>query len=272
MTELFLRDELARAWQQKDPFDCVVALEGEVFRAREGRRTLRFSLNGRSYFLKHHRGVGWGEVLKNLCQLRLPIVSALAEVRAIEAVTAAGLHTMTVAGYGEKGINPAKIHSFVITDDLADTLSLEEAGLLWQQDPPEPVFKRTLLDNVVRMAKVMHAAGINHRDFYLCHFLMSRTNWLANEGDVPLYLIDLHRAQVRERVPWRWLVKDMSGLFYSAMDIGLTKADLLRAMANYSGKPWRQTLQEDQRFWLAVRGRAEKLYRKDKQQEAPRWI
>lgn len=272
MTELFLRDEFARVWQNHDPFACVDSLDGEVFRAREGRRTLRFFMDGRSYFLKHHRGVGWGEVLKNLSQLRLPIVSALSEVRAIEAVTAAGLHTMTIAGYGERGLNPARIESFLITDDLADTMSLEDVGLLWQSEPPSPVFKRTLLANVSRVARVMHGAGINHRDFYLCHFLMDRSRFQAGDGEAPLFLIDLHRAQLRRQVPWRWQVKDVSGLFYSAMDIGLTRRDLLRGMAIYMGKTWRKTLEEDLGFWLAVRKRAESLYLKDKGQEAPRWI
>ncbi|KGD64402.1 lipopolysaccharide core heptose(I) kinase RfaP [Alcanivorax nanhaiticus] len=272
MTEIFLRDEFASAWHDRDPFECVDALEGEVFRAREGRRTLRFAMGGKSFFLKYHRGVGWKEVLKNLIQLRLPIISALSEVRAIEAVAAAGLDTMTIAGYGQKGINPARIHSFLITDDLANTLSLEDAGLIWEKTPPDPVFKRALMANVVRVARSMHEAGINHRDFYLCHFLMDLARWDIQDGDAPLYLIDLHRAQVRGEVPWRWLVKDVSGLFYSAMDIGLTARDVLRCMALYSGKSWRETLREDKRFWLAVRERAEKLYRKDKQREAPRWI
>ena len=272
MTKLFLRDEFARAWQDRDPFACVESLDGEVFRAREGRRTLRFFVDGKSYFLKHHRGVGWGEVLKNLSQLRFPIVSALSEVRAIEAVTAAGLHTMTIAGYGERGLNPARVESFLITDDLVDTLSLEDVGLWWQAESPCPEFKRSLLANVAQVARAMHDVGINHRDFYLCHFLMELSRYHASDGEAPLFLIDLHRAQLRREVPWRWQVKDVSGLFYSAMDIGLTRRDLLRLMAIYMGKSWRQTLEEDSRFWLAVRKRAEALYLKDKGREAPRWI
>ncbi|HBC18126.1 MAG TPA: lipopolysaccharide core heptose(I) kinase RfaP, partial [Alcanivorax sp.] len=50
------------------------------------------------------------------------------------------------------------------------------------------------------------------------------------------------------------------------------RRDLLRLMAIYMGKSWRQTLEEDSRFWLAVRKRAEALYLKDKGREAPRWI
>ena len=38
-----------------------------------------------------------------------------------------------------------------------------------------------------------------------------------------LYLIDLHRMQLRRKTPSRWIVKDIAGLYYSSMDIGLTK-------------------------------------------------
>jgi len=31
--------------------------------------------------------------------------------------------------------------------------------------------------------------------------------------DFKLYLIDLHRVQIREKVPHRWRVKDLAGLF-----------------------------------------------------------
>ncbi|MST95429.1 MAG: hypothetical protein EXS33_09230 [Pedosphaera sp.] len=40
-----------------------------------------------------------------------------------------------------------------------------------------------------------------------------------------LFVIDLHRAQLRDRVPARWLVKDLGGLLFSALDCGLTRRD-----------------------------------------------
>jgi heptose I phosphotransferase len=33
---------------------------------------------------------------------------------------------MPLAGYGKRGINPAKIQSFVITEELTNTASLED--------------------------------------------------------------------------------------------------------------------------------------------------
>ena len=58
-------------------------------------------------------------------------------------------------------------------------------------------------------------------------------------------------------------IKDIGGLYFSAMDIGLTDRDLFRFMRLYTGKSRRQTLREDLRFWKAVRCRAAKIYRKE---------
>ena len=53
-------------WAGRDPFVVVEELKGEVFRELEARRTLRTEVAGRGYFVKIHRGVGWGEIVKNL--------------------------------------------------------------------------------------------------------------------------------------------------------------------------------------------------------------
>ncbi|MEH0017131.1 lipopolysaccharide core heptose(I) kinase RfaP, partial [Citrobacter portucalensis] len=47
-----LKEPFATQWQGKDPFTEVTKLDGEVFRALETRRTLRFEMMGKGYFLK----------------------------------------------------------------------------------------------------------------------------------------------------------------------------------------------------------------------------
>ena len=72
---LFVGEPFASLWSGLDPFVAVEALKGEVFRELEARRTLRIEVAGRGYFVKIHRGVGWGEILKNLLSGRLPVLS-----------------------------------------------------------------------------------------------------------------------------------------------------------------------------------------------------
>ena len=274
MKELFLREEFQRSWKGEDPFEKVRAISGEVFRNKEGRRTLRFTHAERSYFLKYHQGVGWMEVFKNLLQGRAPVVSARNEFQACILLAEAGVDTLSPAAYGRKGMNPAAIESFLITDDLCRAVSLEDYCRHWAVERPSVSRKYRLLSKVMTMAKIMHGCGVNHRDFYLCHFLLvaETLEQGCSAKDIQCHLIDLHRAGLRKRVPQRWVIKDIAGLFYSAMDIGLTQRDLLRAMAVYSGGRWRETLVSDQEFWLAVKKRAEKLYEKDTGREAPKWF
>jgi heptose I phosphotransferase len=58
----------------------------------------------------------------------------------------------------------------------------------------------------------------------------------------PLVLIDLHRAQVRVATPLRWRDKDLAALYFSALDIGLTRRDKLRFLSHYFARPLSVTL------------------------------
>lgn len=221
LSDLYLRLDLGQQWSGRDIFSTVAELQGDIFRDKEGRRTLRFQLDGKSYFLKYHQGVGWQEIVKNCLQLRAPVISAKNEWQAIRFLEKHGIGTMTLAGYGERGTNPAEKESFVITDDLTNTMSLEDLGQQWHDNPPSFATKKALIERLASISKTMHENGMNHRDYYLCHFLLddsfAKTNTFTS--DTELFLIDLHRAQIRENgsVPTRWLVKDRSrcAVFFS---------------------------------------------------------
>ena len=260
-TELYLRSELAEQWREQDVFSVVGKLQGEVFRDKEGRRTLRFELAKKSYFLKFHLGVGWQEIIKNLVQLRAPVISAKNEWRAITFLEQHEIDTMSIAAYGERGKNPAKINSFIITDELMDTMSLEHLGQQWKQTPPTFKTKITLISKLALIAKDMHENGMNHRDFYLCHFLLDNKFAEHNTIDesTKLFLIDLHRAQIRFATPLRWIVKDLGSLYFSAAEVPLTKRDLFRFMKIYSGMNLRDNIDKKNEFWLNVGKRAGKL-------------
>jgi len=262
MTKIqYLRQDLAKKWQDQDVFTTVEQFQGELFRHKEGRRTLRFKLDNKTFFLKWHQGVGWLEIIKNVLQLRAPVISAKNEWQAIRFLEQHQIDTLNIAAYGEQGWNPAKIQSFLITDDLVNTMSLEDIGEQWRQNHPTFSSKTILINKLATIAKVMHENGMNHRDFYLCHFLLddsfAETNMI--ETSTSLFLIDLHRAVLRNKTPERWLVKDLGGLFFSAFDVDLTQRDLFRFMMRYSGLSLRDVLNTQQQFWLKVQQRADKV-------------
>jgi heptose I phosphotransferase len=262
---LLLRNDIANAWNGQDAFDAARRQQGTVFRDKEGRRTLRFEQDGRGYFLKLHQGVGWGEIFKNLLQLRLPVIGASNEYLAIRALEKIPIATLSVAAYGRRGINPATQLSFLVTDELTGVESLEDLCGRWPAQPPTFALKRALILRLADISRRLHHAGINHRDFYLCHFLLdvSVPVTATSVAERPLYLMDLHRAQIRGRVPRRWLIKDLGGLYYSALDIGLGRRDILRFLRAYGGRPLRELLGADLPFWRAVVRRAGQIYRRD---------
>lgn len=262
---LYLDKTFAAEWGD-EPFARALAQPGEVFREKEGRRTLRFEVGGAGYFLKLHQGVGWLEVAKNLAQLRLPVVGAGSEWRAINKLRALGLRAPAAAAFGSRGWNPARRLSFIVTRELAGTISLEELCADWQRPPraSELALKRALLAEVAALARAMHAGGVNHRDFYLCHLRIDVSMGLGNlsADNIRLTVLDLHRAQVRRRTPARWRIKDLGGLYFSARDLSLTARDVLRFMKIYSGRDARGLLGE-RAFWRKVARKARRIHRGD---------
>jgi heptose I phosphotransferase len=246
-------------------FEQIMMLDGKVYRQLENRKTLRFSRDEKNYFIKQHFGVGWKEVFKNLLQLRLPIVSARNEWEAIRRLSELKIATAKLIGYGERGINPAKRQSFIITEELVGVDSLEDVCKAWQQQSPSFEFKLKLIEKVAKVARKLHEHGVNHRDFYLCHFMLERAN--VSESNIKLYLFDLHRAQIREETPKRWRIKDIAGLYFSSMDVGLTKRDVLRFLKYYFSGSLSETLQQRKDFLFETENRALKLYQKTKNRE-----
>ncbi|MDT8397395.1 MAG: lipopolysaccharide core heptose(I) kinase RfaP [Pseudomonadales bacterium] len=254
--ELYLREDFRDAWQGKDPFACAQAIEGKVYRALENRRTLRFEFNGQAFFIKMHKGLAWPEIVKNLVQLRLPVASARNEWLALARLRELGIDAPTVVAYGNRGRLPATVESFLVTEDLGKVESLEDICQSWPAQPPAFAFKFALLQKVAWISQTLHAHGICHRDLYICHFLLRQD---SGPGRFTLFLIDLHRALIKNNLGRRWVIKDVGSLYFSALAIGLSSRDRLRFIRWYSGKGLRQCLTEDRKFWLGVETRARRI-------------
>ncbi len=255
-------------WAGRDPHAAVEALQGQVFRELEARRTLRFEIAGRGYFVKIHRGVGWAEIVKNLVSLRAPVLGAGNEYRALRRLTEIGVASMTPVAFAERGVDPARQHSFIITEELANTISLEDHCRDWPMTPPPLVWKHALIQRVAEMAGRMHRGGVNHRDFYLCHFLL-HLDLPPRPEAFRLSLIDLHRAQTRTVTPRRWRDKDLAGLYFSALEIGLTRRDVLRFLRAYFEQPLRTVLREEVALLQRLERDAQRLLLRYRRKYAP---
>ena len=108
------------------------------------------------------------------------------------------------------------------------------------------------------MVREMHRLGINHRDCYICHFLLQLP--FNDLEHFKLSIIDLHRAQIRASVPLRWRNKDLVALYYSCLNIGLTARDYLRFLKIYfPGKKLKQILSEEKSLIDSIQSKAQKI-------------
>jgi heptose I phosphotransferase len=262
--EIELRDDIARAWAGRDPFDVALHLDGTAVREVAERSTIRAVIDGRVYYVKRHFGVGWREIFKNLVTLKRPVIDAGNEYKAILDLSAGGLHTLTVAGFGCNGLNPATRRSFLITDELTGTQTLEQVCLRWLESPPSLRTRLQLIERVGEVARRMHALGYVHQDFYLCHLLLAGSSQPMDTRarEAPIFVMDLHRAVFHSRIPFRARVKDLGGLFFSAFEIGLRRRDVLRFLQVYFDAPLRSVLTDHAGLLAACERRARSLYDK----------
>lgn len=263
---MVLTDEFLEAYgSTENLFQRLMQQDGEVFRAVKNRKTLRFEAGEKAYFIKQHRGIGLAETLKNWLALKSPVFGAKQEWQALQALKALNIPTTTLVGYGQRGYLPWRQHSFVITEALDNTVSLNDIIPLHNTGTLPLPLKRHLLKTLAEQLATMHAAGINHRDCYLGHFRFHKMylDSKAQCKDLKLSVMDLHRAQCRKVVPLRWRRKDLIGIVFSSMALSLTLRDRLRFIQYYHGQPLRQLLKSVAPFWEAVLKYAKRLYGKN---------
>jgi heptose I phosphotransferase len=243
---LVLEEPFRTLWKDKDPFEEVEKISGDVKRAIETRRTLRFKAEGKSYYLKLHHGTDMKEVMKSLIRLRTPVLGADREWNAIHRLAEHGIDTLEGVAYGDDGGNPLSKISFIITKDLGSTWDVR--GYL-RERKPVPSVKRLIIQRLAKMVRGMHDCGINHRDCYLVHFLihMPFNPIKGTEKDLKISVIDLHRAQLRDQVPTRWRDKDLIGLLFSARELkNINQRDIFRFLKEYFQMPLRKIFQKEQ--------------------------
>ncbi len=247
MARFFREDPVARAWE----------VPGEVVRAVAGRETLRVELEGSTFYLKRHRGVGWREICKNWLVGKRPVLGARNEFEACRHLQRSGLVAPRVAAFAETDGLPGRRWSFVLCDALLGYRDLETLTLTWRDNPPDPLVRRRLVMGVADFARRFHEAGLVHRDFYICHLLVR-----GEPGADGLAVLDLHRALVLPAVPDRWRRRDLAALLFSTLELPLGRLSWLRFVRVYTGRPLREVFRREGRFWASVHRRALKLQKK----------
>lgn len=94
-------EESVRYTQGEDPNRTLQFAKRKMFRKVPGRKTLRLVNACESCFARLHSGVGWGEIPKNLIQLRSQLLGADTEWTVIHTLKELGLYSSArIAGLG----------------------------------------------------------------------------------------------------------------------------------------------------------------------------
>lgn len=258
---IFLSSPFKEAWKDKDPFEEIKKIEGAIYRQVLNRSTTRFEFAGQVFYIKFHTGSSLREILKNLVCLKLPVLGARNEYLAISKLHELNVNTMEVVAFGERGLSPFGRESFIITKELSPTIDLLAYCLQWRETPPSYQHKRAVIAEVADMLRRIHEGGVNHRDCYLVHFLVD----LAVKDPLRprLFLIDLHRAQIRRRTPRRWRNKDLVELYYSSKRVGFSLKDYFYFLMKYKqSDSLRDILWEERYLISGLERKSERIERR----------
>jgi hypothetical protein len=213
----------------------VMALDvTDRFHAKQGRSTGRLVLasDGRRlavYLKRHYQLPRWRGLLAALWPER-GWSPALEEMRHLEWAQAEGLPVPAVVAAGEYLGPWGRLQSFLAVEELAGMLPLHEAIPAAARNLDAADFcrwKATLIAEMARLTRALHARWHFHKDLYLCHFYIPE----ADTRHLPdwrgrVHLIDLHRL-ARHR--WRncSILPRSKG---SRHAIGCSSGDCTRAM------------------------------------------
>src|SRR3972149_8603866 len=189
----YLNDRYSELLQQnglKRFTDFMTFSGGKVLKRLPSRTITKVELpdgkNMVTFFLKRHLGtVQAGEMLRTFFS-GFSLSWGRKELEVIEAFRKCGIPTLTPVAAGEK-VSLLRQESFLMTEELTGFQSLER---FLQEDfsPPLPLEKihekRALIKELAGIAKRMHSAGLNHRDFYCCHIFIRQSEDGRREGGI----------------------------------------------------------------------------------------
>ncbi|MGE0607921.1 MAG: lipopolysaccharide kinase InaA family protein [Pirellulales bacterium] len=205
-------------------FESMMATtSGRLLRALPDRENWRLELHAphgsaRGAYLKKHHIRTWQSWWRAKVGAGPGKSPGRVEARNAARLARSGIAAMRLIAYGEKLHPDGLLESFVLTEELAEYTQLDHflrqrfpARQADETTPRDPALDQLLRD-VAAVAARFHQLGYNHRDLYCCHFFIKE----PQPGEFKVNLIDLQRVEHRPRFRWRWLVKDLAQLSYSA--------------------------------------------------------
>jgi hypothetical protein len=207
-------------------------------------------------FLKRYENPPMLTQLKNWLSAKKRITCAMAEVEAAEKLTAKGINTAKMIGWGYSSGILFEKRSFAAIEEIREGHSLERMLPECFNGPTTGdnlVLRREFIRDLALFIKKFHETGFRHRDLYLCH--------IFRVPDGRFYLIDLARVFRPVLFGEMYCVKDIAQLHYSAPAKYFSKTDRLRFLQMYTGR--KKISDSDKVFIRRVSDKASRMARHD---------
>jgi hypothetical protein len=238
-----------------DSLESVFAFQGGKALVKKEltcwRNRMEFFLPGKNIrcFLKRYDHPPISVQLRNWFDHGRRAMTAEYDVLPCMPLNQSGIGTYQPIAYGGRWNGLWEEKSFAIVREIPDAGSLETklpACFALPQSGQNRRQRQDFIDHLADFARRFHATGFCHRDLYLCHIFRSSDNTLS--------LIDLQRAFIPKWFRGRWILKDLSQLYYSCPGDVISRTDRLRFYLRYAQK---DTLAaRDRRFIRRLKRRA----------------
>ncbi|MDD5458250.1 MAG: lipopolysaccharide kinase InaA family protein [Phycisphaerae bacterium] len=222
------KDALAQAGLKSidDVFNFQAGTDLNKANLAKFRRRIKFEISNPqiTLFLKTYNHPPVLTQIKNWLAHKAVCTTAAYEASAIISLNNSGINTPKLISFGQQRGGILEKRSFAITEKIPDAESLEK------KIPPFEDHRRknAFINRLANFVRKFHDTGFRHRDLYLCHIFYNGTD--------TFYLIDLGRAFIPVIFSYRYMVKDLSQLNYSASKPIFSYTDRLRFLKNYLGK------------------------------------
>ncbi|MGA2916871.1 MAG: lipopolysaccharide kinase InaA family protein [Sedimentisphaerales bacterium] len=200
-------------------------------------------------FLKRYQNVPKLTQLKNWLTQRNKVFTMSCDLHPAKNLKKLGINTPTVVAFGFEWSGLFETRSFIIMEKVPDSASLEEKL-------PDSFHRdrKNFIKSLAAFVRKFHDTGFRHRDLYLCHIFCS------SQGQFTL--IDLNRVFKPLFFSQKYLIKDLTQLYYSAPGKIFSKTDRFRFFLTYMQK--NKLSIKDKFIIKKIKSKAQRMAKHDK--------
>lgn len=232
--------------------------DGTVVKKIRDRGVLRMEIQtgnqNRFFYLKRHLDVriGLGSMFSSFCSGKSPSPGR-SEFENICDFRDKAIPTVVPVAAGERQTGCCRYESFLLTESFEPYVSFEE--IIYKhperlQGPEGERRKVSLITAIARLARQMHDAGFNHRDFNATHVLVGPED---AGGNFALALFDLQRMDRKKWLQPKWFIKIMAELGYTMPAPLFNDRDRLLLFQSYKGSSRMGMRERLQLQWIRMK-------------------